>query len=224
MSHEPKQIYSLVPKVTADIGSIGKDARNDFHKFNYRSIDAVYAAIHSAIIKHGVTIAPNVIHEEHDGNTVRLLVSYTLYAPDGSSISSTVAAEATDKADKATAKAMSMAFKYWAFQQFCIPIAGTEDGDAGSGHREAAHQRMAKPAPKPAPAPPAKNMAAELEALLGEKWVGVAKDFYVTKGKLTEKQFLKHLDAKQSSWAVNNFEKFIVLLEEFMTNEGDVPT
>jgi hypothetical protein len=57
-------------------------------------------------------------------------VKYTFYAEDGSSISATVIGEGMDTGDKATNKAMSIAFKYACFQVFCIPTEEMVDPDA----------------------------------------------------------------------------------------------
>src|SRR5690606_18056375 len=51
-------------------------------------------------------------------------------AEDGSSHTVRTFGEAMDSADKATNKAMSAAYKYMAFQTFCIPTEGDNDADA----------------------------------------------------------------------------------------------
>src|SRR5690606_19364534 len=51
--------------------------------------------------------------------------------------------EAMDSADKATNKAMSAAYKYAAFQTFCIPTEGDNDADATTHEVAPLAQRMA---------------------------------------------------------------------------------
>jgi hypothetical protein len=51
-------------------------------------------------------------------------------ALDGSKHTVKTFGEAMDSADKATNKAMSAAYKYAAFQAFCIPTEGDTDADA----------------------------------------------------------------------------------------------
>ena len=51
-------------------------------------------------------------------------------ADDGSKHTIRTFGEAMDSGDKATNKAMSAAFKYAAFQAFCIPTEGDNDADA----------------------------------------------------------------------------------------------
>src|SRR6478736_352439 len=58
--------------------------------------------------------------------------------------------EAMDSGDKATNKAMSAAYKYAAFQAFCIPTEETAvDADAETHHIQP-RAKAQKPAPQPA--------------------------------------------------------------------------
>ena len=52
-------------------------------------------------------------------------MEYTLYAEDGSSVSAVVIGEGMDSGDKATNKAMAIAYKYAMFQIFSIPTEET---------------------------------------------------------------------------------------------------
>ena len=70
--------------------------------------------------------------------TIRAAFAFVA-AEDGSSHTVEIYGEALDSSDKATAKAMSAAYKYACFQTFCIPTEGDNDADAKS-HRT-------KPAP-----------------------------------------------------------------------------
>ena len=68
-----------------------------------------------------------------------------MYAPDGSNVSCVVVGEAMDSGDKSCNKAMSAAFKYAAFQLFCIPTEEMLDPD-----NEVHTDVMPKGAQKPA--------------------------------------------------------------------------
>ena len=59
-----------------------------------------------------------------------LKMKYTFFASDGSNVMAVVLGEAMDSGDKASNKAMSIAFKYACFQVFCIPTEEMEDPDA----------------------------------------------------------------------------------------------
>ena len=134
-----KNIYETIALVMAEIGAIGKDSKNLQQNFMYRGIDAVMNAINPALIKHKLFVVPEVleqIREERQtsrgGNLIYSVckIKYTFYAEDGSSISATVIGEGMDSGDKATNKAMSVAFKYACFQVFCIPTEEMVDPDA----------------------------------------------------------------------------------------------
>ena len=73
-------------------------------------------------------------------------------ACDGSKHTVKTYGEAMDSGDKATNKAMSAAYKYAAFQTFCIPTEGDNDADAQT--HEPKGYVVQPPAPAPAPAPP----------------------------------------------------------------------
>jgi len=135
------EIYTAINNVMADIGSIQKNDLNNFDKYKYRGIDAVYNAVQPALIKNGVFIVPQLQSIEQTdrlsrkGETqihTRVTVAFTLYAKDGSYISCVFPGEAVDRSDKSVNKAMTAAFKYMIFELFCIPTEDLNDADAES--------------------------------------------------------------------------------------------
>ena len=133
------EIYSAILGVMADVGAIGKDKKNQQQGFKYRGIDDVMNALQPAMVKNGVFVAPTIIDQRREerqtskgGNLIYSVVTikYTFYAKDGSSVDVTVIGEGMDSGDKATNKAMSIAFKYACFQLFCIPTEEMKDPDA----------------------------------------------------------------------------------------------
>lgn len=56
-------------------------------------------------------------------------IKFTFYAEDGSHIEAVTVGEGMDSGDKATNKAMAIAFKYACFQVFCIPTEEMKDPD-----------------------------------------------------------------------------------------------
>lgn len=136
---EKKNIYETINAVMAEIGAIGKDSRNEQQRFMYRGIDAVMNALNPALIKHKLFVVPEILEQRREerhtakgGNLIYSVctIKYTFFAEDGSSISATVIGEGMDSGDKATNKAMSIAFKYACFQIFCIPTEEMKDPDA----------------------------------------------------------------------------------------------
>ena len=92
-------------------------------------------------MKHHLFIVPEVIDQKREERTTSkgnaliysiVTVKYTFYAEDGSSVSAVVIGEGMDSGDKATNKAMSIAFKYACFQVFCIPTEEMVDPDQDS--------------------------------------------------------------------------------------------
>lgn len=136
---EKKNIYQSIAAVMGEIGAVGKTSKNQQQGFMYRGIDAVMNALQPALIKYGVFVVPEILEQTREervnakGTTLIYSICkirYTFYAEDGSSISATVIGEGMDTGDKATNKAMSIAFKYACFQVFCIPTEEMVDPDA----------------------------------------------------------------------------------------------
>lgn len=134
-----KNIFESINKVMDEIGAIGKNTKNQQQGFMYRGIDAVMNALNPALVKYKVFVVPEVLEQTREERTnakgTTLLysiikVKYTFYAEDGSSVSAVVIGEGMDSGDKATNKAMSIAFKYACFQVFCIPTEEMVDPDA----------------------------------------------------------------------------------------------
>lgn len=136
------KIYESIIGVMEDIGVIGKDSRNQTQGFMYRGIDAVMNALQPALIKRRVFITPEVIDDRSEerqssrGGTLiyRILtVRYHFVSGiDGSEVTSTVIGEGMDSGDKASNKALSIAYKYACFQVFCIPTEEMTDPDSES--------------------------------------------------------------------------------------------
>ena len=132
-------IYEAINNVMDEIGVVGKGKKSQ-QGYMYRGIDAVMNALSPALIKHKVFVVPEVLEqtrEERQTSKGGLLiysickVKYTFYdATDGSHVEAVVIGEGMDSGDKATNKAMSIAFKYACFQVFCIPTEEMVDPDA----------------------------------------------------------------------------------------------
>jgi len=134
-------IYTLIPKIMNDISPIGKDSKNTGQGYSFRGIDAVYNELHSILAKYGVFTAPEAVSIERSNHTSAkgsvlfysvVTMKYTFYAPDGSSITTSVVGEGMDSGDKATNKAMAVAHKYALLQVFCIPTDDPKDPEIDS--------------------------------------------------------------------------------------------
>lgn len=133
-------IYGALAGVIADVGAVAKDKINKQQGFKFRSIDDVYNALHPALAKNKVVIVPRILERtcEVVGKTqkgtdmikVVCKIKFNFYAEDGSTVESIIVGEGLDTGDKATNKAMAIAYKYACFQVFCIPTEEMVDPDA----------------------------------------------------------------------------------------------
>jgi hypothetical protein len=137
-----KRVYAAIAAVSGELAKIGiaKDSKNAQQGYVFRGIDSVYNALAPVLAKHGLVILPRILSREcvertsKSGSaqffvTVEAEFDFVAVA-DGSVHVVRTYGEAQDSADKATNKAMSAAYKYAAFQAFCIPTEGDNDADA----------------------------------------------------------------------------------------------
>lgn len=133
------KIYKAIPCIMGEINAVGKNKKNTQQGFMYRGIDDVMNAINPALVKHNVFIVPEVMEQSREerktAKGINLLYSvcrmkFRFCADDGSYIEAVTVGEGMDSGDKATNKAMAVAFKYACFQVFCIPTEEMKDPDA----------------------------------------------------------------------------------------------
>jgi len=136
------KVYEKIAAVTAELSKIGisKDSKNQSQGYAFRGIDAVYGALSPLLSKHGLCILPRVtdrqvIERQNRQGTALFYVTLTVEfdfvaAEDGSKHTVITVGEAMDSGDKSSNKDMSAAYKYAAFQSFCIPTEGDNDADS----------------------------------------------------------------------------------------------
>ena len=152
------EVYKAIADVAGELAQSGitKDSKNVQQGFMFRGIDAVYNHLAPLLAKHRLVILPRCLEREvverqtaKGGNLFYVTVKCEfdfVSAVDGTKHTVATFGEAMDSGDKATNKAMSAAYKYAAFQSFCIPTEETaQDADAET------HQ--VKPRAKPEPRP-----------------------------------------------------------------------
>ena len=136
---ENKKIYKAIADIMGEIGAIGKDRKNQQQGFMYRGVEDVMNTLQPLFKKYGVFIVPEVVEHNREerqtksgGNLIYSImkIRHHFTAEDGSEVVSTTIGEGMDSADKASNKAMSIAFKYACFQVFCIPTEEMQDPDA----------------------------------------------------------------------------------------------
>lgn len=179
----PNQVYAGLAKVQKLLGEqgISKSRENEAQGFKFRGIDDVLNALSTALVEASVVILPSV--REHTleryetekvgrkGNYTQVtfvatvVVEYTFVsAVDGSSVTDRFVGMAFDQSDKAFNKALAAAYKYMAFQTFCIPLEGLDDADAHDIQPGASEQE-----PQQAPPEAAQSSAdSEREQLISQ--------------------------------------------------------
>lgn len=143
---ETKKVYAAISGVASALAEQGiRKEKKQGSQVNYafRGIDDIYNALAPELVKHKLLILPrytertSVERTSKSGGglfyiTVRGDFDF-VSTEDGSVHTVTTYGEAMDSGDKATNKAMSIAYKYAAFQAFCIPTEETAiDADAES--------------------------------------------------------------------------------------------
>lgn len=135
------EVYAAINAVQSEMAQVGisKDKKNVQQGYNFRGIDDVYGALAPMLAKHKLCIIPYVLSRnvvERQTKTGGVLFYTTvecefhfISAVDGSKHIAKTFGEAMDSGDKSTNKAMSAAYKYAAFQTFCIPV-DVVDADA----------------------------------------------------------------------------------------------
>lgn len=133
-----KKVYAAISGVASALAEKGiSKERKQGSQVNYafRGIDDIYNALAPELVKNKLLILPrytertSVERTSKNGGalfyiTVRGDFDF-VSTEDGSVHTVTTYGEAMDSGDKATNKAMSIAYKYAAFQAFCIPTEET---------------------------------------------------------------------------------------------------
>lgn len=154
MADNTGKIYTKISDAMQDIVAISKEKKNTQQNYMFRGIDDVYNDIQPILKTHRLFTVPETLEERSEerktakGGTLiyRILkIKYTMYADDGSCISSVVIGEGMDSGDKASNKAMAVAHKYFLMQIFCIPTADPKDPENDS------HDVAPKTAPQQKP-------------------------------------------------------------------------
>lgn len=165
---EPMKVHEAITAVMTKVRAVGKDQQNQQQGFNFRGIDATVNALSPVMREVGLTVRPVLVSKERGHattnrggtmNTVEVVVDYVFTGPGGDSITARTPGEAFDNGDKATAKAMSVAFRTALLQTFALP---TQDSDPDEetysaqqhpGRQQAQPQQQARPQQKRQPQP-----------------------------------------------------------------------
>lgn len=156
-----KALGAKILAVMSEVGKVGKDKTNSFHKYAYASDEAVVGEIRGALIKNRLAVIPNQKECTTTSGTNRqgeasfltsLAVEYTLLDVDsGESMVATAYGQGVDSGDKGVYKAATGAEKYFLLKTFLI--ATGDDAEKESPQRSSQAQTPRKSAPEPLPDP-----------------------------------------------------------------------
>lgn len=131
-------VYQLLARAAGRIGPIEKSEENREQRFKFRSIEQITGHVRPIFADLGLTIVPKVKHVDHQPVTSKsgtagwrttVMVAYRVYGPAGDYVEAAMAGEAIDYGDKATSKAVQMAYKYALTE---ILLIGSVDADPDS--------------------------------------------------------------------------------------------
>lgn len=141
MTEPTMTVIQALSAVMDDVRKVAKRERNQQQNFNFRGVDAVMNAVGPVFRKHGVVAMPGKILAERieafeTGKGSKMYravvtVQYRFYGPAGDSLDAEMVGEASDSLDKATSKAMSVAYRTLLIQGLTLPT-GDPDPDSFS--------------------------------------------------------------------------------------------
>lgn len=136
------KIHEALVAVKEEVGAVDKGGFNAGQKFKFRGVDQVVNAVAGALARNGVIVFPVDVHTDYTERTnakggavvdARVRATYRWVGPEGDFVDAMVVAEGRDMADKATAKAMSVAYRICILQTLSLP---TDDPDPDSEYPE----------------------------------------------------------------------------------------
>lgn len=165
-------------RVMGEVQAIGKHEHNTEQGFQYRGFDTIVNVVGPLLREHGVVIVPTaeaIEVERYQSSrgkamkNVTVRMRFTVYGPAGDSFTGCTYGEGSDVADKAVAKAQTVAYRVFLLQALTIP---TDEPDPDSEHH-----------PREEPDPDAEAARKELSKLLADIGVphGNAMNLFIRK-------------------------------------------
>ena len=129
---DKKNIYQTILNIRGKVSSVLKKGTNEYHKYNYATINDVLHEVRDYCNEEGLLIYPSGISDllpSKEGQVESFTMSYTLATEDGSKIDVTVRCSGEDKGDKKAYKANTGALKYLFIQLFLMPTEDDPEND-----------------------------------------------------------------------------------------------
>lgn len=168
------KIVEALLAIAAEVPAVGKDQENTQQHYNFRSADAIMAALKPLLVKHKVLVYPVCIVDSQqskgpkdNGFRVVQRIVYRFEHIDGSYRDMEVTGEGVDYGDKSCNKVMTVSLKYGCGQMFFIPYYSESDPDKESPEFGPPGEQKGKQQ-KPAQSKPADDQAAKQKAAMAQ--------------------------------------------------------
>ena len=124
-------IYQRLNAIMSEVTAVQKEDKKVNNQYTFVSHDAVAAALHGPMVKHGVVMVPSVAEIKQDGNRteVKMEISFVNVDDSADRIVVMFPGYGIDPSDKGIGKAISYAVKYALLKVFCL-----ETGDDVEKH------------------------------------------------------------------------------------------
>jgi hypothetical protein len=134
MTEQTGKLAAKMVRIMADVTNIEKNARNNFHNYQYASDVDVYRAVRQAMVEHNVAVFTKMPQVQQMQGTKQLhtlaqFVFVLVDADSGEREECEWYGEGDDKNDKGVNKSATAALKYFLLKTFVIPTGDDPDGD-----------------------------------------------------------------------------------------------
>lgn len=165
---KPTNIYQILSAISKDAGAL-VPVYSEGLKFAFRGIQEVTNHLAPHFDNYGVVIIPKVLSSDVEMHPVgnrfltdaKVVVEYTFFAPDGTSVSAITSGYAQDYSDRASAQAQSVALRVAYIQVFHLPSNYPEPETLGAEVEKITAEEKAKPVKPVAGAAPVANAAVD---------------------------------------------------------------
>ncbi len=168
-------LYAKLAEITAELGYVAKDGKNEFQNYKYTSAEALLAAIRGPLSSKGIALMPALTAlSEREYTTSKgkasvittAHVTFTLVdSESGERHECAWAGQGDDPGDKGLGKAYTNAIKTFLREQFLIPQGDDPEADSGTDARAADRKAANGAAPGLASSDDVKEMVSAAEGL-----------------------------------------------------------
>lgn len=130
MENKINSVYKKLHAIMSEVDYIQKDKKNDFHKYNYASEQAIKQTLHPLLVKHNVLFSLAVDKVEMIGGLTIANCTYNFIDIEtGDVLEGTFVGQGEDKGDKGIWKAITGVIKYIMTSTFLIPTGDDPEND-----------------------------------------------------------------------------------------------